>query len=307
MKKIISVIIAVILSSFCLGFTAFAENSSVVISDDYQKLYLNGASYSRFDASKLEIEYNTINTYIELSEAQQETVKEVALLANEHKNIISADIFFNDGATLTVDFLRDDYLDEYNKIVNNQSEEYIIDFDWPEGNTVKAQRTALFGNRITLYGDELEFCDYYFVSTQNDDGSLTAVTGSLIIVGDEYYYVDHEENNVIIWDSFYPNALTELSAWEITDADLIESFKEAEEKYYSEDLGFLYDDTLTESVSAIFLVCLFAIVPFIILILFLILAIRAKGFYKKLFSNICILSAAELIVFAIITACIIIK
>lgn len=304
MKKIISVIIAVILSSFCLGFTAFAENSSVIISDDYQKLYLNGASYSRFDDSMLQTEYDLVNNkYVELSEAQQETVKEVTLLANEHKNIISAEIFFNDGATLTVDFLRDDYLDEYNKIVNNQSQEYIIDFDWPEGNTVKAQRTALFGNRITLYGDDLEFYDYHYVTAQCNDGTLTAVTGTLIIVDDRYYYVDG--NNVIAWDSF--NTLTELSAWEITDADLIESLKEAEEKYYSEDLGFLYDDTLTESVSAIFLVCLFAIVPFIILILFLILAIRAKGFYKKLFSNICILSAAELIVFAIITACIIIK
>ena len=35
----------------CLGMTAFADNSGPAISDDYQTVYLNGETYSRFNAS----------------------------------------------------------------------------------------------------------------------------------------------------------------------------------------------------------------------------------------------------------------
>ena len=78
MKKFISVLITTMLLLSCLGMTAFAENASATISDDFQKLYLDGNSYSRFDTSMLEIEYyGHVDKKVELSVTQQETVKQV--------------------------------------------------------------------------------------------------------------------------------------------------------------------------------------------------------------------------------------
>ena len=306
MKKFKSLIIALILLFSCFGLTAFAENSSITISDDYQNLYLNGDSYSRFNASILEIDYYmTIDNPIELSAVQQETILQIELLINEQENVISADISFTDGSILSVDFLREDCFEAYNEIVNGESKEYIIDFLWPEGNTVKAKRTALFDTPVTLYVNELEWCDFYTVTASNSDNSLTALKGSLLIMDDNYYYVDFAEVGVKNAYEFVPYDYTELSAYEITDTNLLQRIKEAEEKYYADDLGFLYDDDLTETISAVFLVFIFAIIPLAIFIVFLILAIRSKTYYRKLFRTICILAAAELAIFAIIATLIV--
>lgn len=302
MKKIISVIIPVLLLFSCLGLTAFAENSSVTISDDYQKLYLDGNSYSRFNNSTIEVEYFSFNADVELNATQQELIDEVVLETNENITIISADIYFKDGAVLSVGFLHDDYLEIYNEISTGQITECIIDFEWPEGNTVVTEKTALLGDAVTLYGDDLKWCDYYPVIIKTSDESLTLYEGALLIINDEYYYTDFSEAAVANWYDFNPYDYSELPAHKITDTELLASIKAAEEEYYSDDLGFLYDDNLTETVSAVFLIFVFAIVPFAILVVFLVLAIRSKTVYRKMFSTICILSGAELAIFAIITA-----
>lgn len=302
MKKFISVIIAVILLSSCFGISAFAGSLTVTFSDDFQKLYMGANSYSRIDASMLVLENSEVKiNKIELSAAQQETVKNVSLCANKQCNVIEADIYYKDGAWLNVTFLQDDYMEEYYKLVNSQINEYIIDFAWPEGNSVKAQKEDIFGSPTTLYKNELEMCNSFMVSGQSNDGSLVVFTGSLLIYRDNYYYVDFAEAGVgeRSW-SFYPGDYRELSARKITDSELLESIKAAEDEFYADDFGFFYDDNFTESVSTIFIVFIFAVIPFAIFIVFLILAIRSKTFYKKLFGTVCILSAAELTVFAII-------
>ena len=303
MKKWISVLITTMLLLSCLGMTAFAKKASATISDDFQKLYLDGNSYSRFDTSMLEIEYyETLNETVTLSAVQQETVKSVILDGNEYRNIISATISYKDGATLSVEFLRDDYLNTYEAIINGENNKYIIDFEWPEGNTVTAKKTSLLGNSVTLSATQLEWCDYYKITVQSIDGYLTVQKGALIIINDQYYYVDFSEAGIENWEYFAPYDFSELSAYKISDASLCDEIKEAEDAYYADDMGFLFDDDFTETISTVFLIFAFAFIPLVIFVVFLFLAFRSKTVYRKLFTTICILSVTELTVFVTIAA-----
>ena len=147
----------------------------------------------------------------------------------------------------------------------------------------------------------MEWCDYFPVVVASSDGNLTAYKGALITIDDDCYYVDFEEAHIESWYDFNPYDYAELPAYEISDTELIASIQEGEDAYYSDDFGFLLDDSFTEAVSAVFLIFVFAIIPFAIFVVFLILAIRSKTVYKKMFRLIYILSAAELAVFAIVT------
>ena len=129
MKKLISTIIMTMLLFSCLGLTAFANPLLATISDDYQKLYLGGDTYSRFNASMMEVEYFDADIKVELNAAQQETIEDVFLQINADTTFIYADICFKDGAVLSVEFLRDDYLEIYNEISVSENRAYIIDFE----------------------------------------------------------------------------------------------------------------------------------------------------------------------------------
>ena len=86
----------------------------------------------------------------------------------------------------------------------------------------------------------------------------------------------------------------------MTDPALLQQIEEARAKYYEDDYGIFFNDDFTDIVSKVFITLLFAIVPFAILVLTLILGIKAKGIYKKLYFTTCILAAAELITLGIV-------
>lgn len=328
MKKILSIIFAIMLIFSCFAISVFAEDdllftedstyvfedaiarASATISDDYQKLYVNGDPYSRIDASMLSVEYIITvagdyyegdNVIFELSEAQKKEIKEVYAERNTQRNIFYVNLTFNDGAVLSITFLKDDCLDEYNNLINGDVDEYTIDFVWPEGNVVLAQKGALFGDTVTKTDNQLARNEYFDVMVQSSDGSLVMYKGNLFINGDEFYYLDFKENG--LKDTWVNTAFGDVSKFtlhKITDQELISALKSAEESYYDDDYGYLYDDSLTESVSAVFLIFVFAVVPFVIFVIFLIKTIRGKGVYKKIYGTVSALCIAELIVFIII-------
>ena len=302
MKKLLSIVITTILLFSCWGLMAFANPSSATLSDDYQKLYIGENTYSRFRPSMVEINYFDSNIPVELNASQQETIDKVSLQANEGNIFIYVQIYFKDGAILSVEFLRDDYADKYNEISAGETDTYTIDFEYPEGNLVTADKSALFGERVTLTREKLEWCSYYPIFIQSSDKALTSYKGSLIVIEEDYYYVDYDD--IEIEDRYYfdPYEYETLPAHQILDDKLIADIQEAEEAFYSDDFGFLLDDDLSKSISAVFLVIVFAIIPFAIFVVFLILAIRSKTVYKKMFRFIYILSAAELVVFAIVAS-----
>lgn len=300
MKKYLICIITSLLLFSCLGMTAFADDSSLTISDDYQTVYLNGESYSRFNASMINTEYEFYYVSPKLTDIQQEQVAEVSLMINQSHSLLYLDIDYKDGSNLTAHFMRDDYCDAYDKLVNNQNTPYIIDFEWPEGNRVTGSKALFTENPVILGSSELNKSSHYFVLMNILEGDIDICMGALLIIGDNYYYVDYEEIGVTRLYGFNAYEYTDLPAYKITDADLVADIAAGEEAFYNDNFGFFYDDELTSTISKVFLIIVFAVIPAIILVLFLILAIRAKTIYRKLFAAICCISGVELVIFAIV-------
>ncbi len=299
MKKYLICIITSILLFSCLGMTAFAETSAPTISDDYRTVYLNGETYSRFNASMIDTEYEYYYAEPNLTDAQQEYIAEVTFMINDSKSLLSVVIDFKDGSTLSANYIRKDYLDTYDELIKNQNAPYIIDFEWPEGNRVTGSKALFTANPVVLGSRDLNISDQYpiLMSILEDDTDL--YIGALLIIDGRYYYVDYEEIGVTRWYDFYAYEYTDLPAYEITDSDLVADIATGEEAYYNSDLGFFYNDELTTTISKVFLILVFAVMPAVILVLFFILAIRAKTVYRKLFTVICCISGVELVIFTI--------
>ena len=332
MKKILSLMFAFLFIFSCFAVTAFAEDfaidddfnifeakqPTITFSEDYQKLYVDGEPFSRFNASTItadfgytvlvEYEYNSQyytgnSAYVKLTDRQKENIADILIERNQYKNMYRIEIYFNDGSSLTVYFLQDTCFDEYNKIISGNVNEYIVDFSYPEDNTVIAQKTDLFGETVKLNRNDLaDLYETYSVFVQSSDGSMVAYVGAVFNIGENFYYIDYKETGVdseFLYDT-PQGMLAELSVHRITDEALLEKLNSAQESYYSDDYGILYDDDATESISTVFLIFIFAVVPAVILVISLVKAIRGKGIYKKIYGTVSALCIAELIVFVII-------
>lgn len=328
MKKILSVIFAFILISSCFAFTAFAEDDFnifeekqpiITFSENFNKMYVDNESFSRFDASMLltdfgynvliDEEYNSdyylgSSAYVDLTDEQKETVKDIAIETNFDNNMYRVEVQYNDGSIITIYFLEDSYFEEYNKVVNGDAIEYEIDFLYPDGNIVATEKSRLFGEATTITQHDLaSLYDYYDVTAQNSDGSIIVRAGQLLLIDDVFYYVDLFETdfeNVIWYDYSTYSKFDEFPVYKITDETLLADLQSAQQRYYEDDYGYLYNDDATDAVSAVFLIFVFAVIPAVILVIFLIKAIRGKGIYQKIYGAVAALCVAELAVFTII-------
>lgn len=342
MKKILSIMFAIMLIFSCFAFTAFAEDviigesdtggwfpvveenydedfnifyekqPVIKFSEDFKKLYVDGKPFSRFDSSMLssdcgysvqvDDEYNPSlhnSAYVDLTDAQKGTVSDILIETNPVKNMYRIELYFTDGSTLTAYFLQDTYFEEYNQIISGNAEYYSIDFLYPDGNIVSAEKSDLFGETVVFErGDLIDLYDFYYVSVANKDNSITMWAGQVFSLNDEFYYCDYAENGFD--NDFFVSDIEECTVHKITDEALLAELANAEQRYYEDDYGYLYDDSLTETVSAVFLIFVFAVIPTVIFVIFLIKAVRGKGIYKKIYGAVAALCVAELAVFTII-------
>lgn len=333
MKKLLSIIFAFVLIFSCFAVTVFAEDMAVeddfnifeakqptfTFSEDYQKLYVDGESFSRFDATTLsadfgytvlvEYEYNSDyytghSAYVKLTDKQKENIEDILIETNLAKNMYRIELHYKDGSILTVYFLKDTDFAEYNKFLNGEVEQYEIDIGYPDGNVVFAEKSALFGEKVTLTKSELvNWWDFFSVFAKNSDGSLVMCTGDLILIDNDFYYIDYKECGVegsLYYDELDESEITELVVHKITDEKLYADLQSAMELYYQDDYGVLYDDDASNTISTVFLIFIFAVVPAVILVIFLVKAIRSKGVYKKIYGTVTALCVAELVVFIIV-------
>ena len=342
MKKLLSITIAFILIFSCFAVTAFAGRFNIVIgsdfdpfsaeepigtfSENYEEFYINGVPHSRVNTNALNVElnYNLLvsdehnssyyaggTIYIDFTEEQKQKVKEVKIEHNGACTIFSVTIDYNDGATLTATYLSNDFYDEYNDVINGNVDTYIVDFMYPSGNYVETTKEKLMGEPVTLTRNQLsdwgkfDSCD---VVAKSDDGSISMVIGAVIMLDDDYYYLNFKETgtdeNDVEWSGSI-GALAGLPFYKVTDEELVKFFDDAMTDFYEDDYGILYDDSATESISIGFFVFVFAIIPFVILVFFLVKAIKGKGVYKKIYFTVVAVCLAELIVFATIAGIVI--
>lgn len=309
MKKFICIITAVLLLFSSFSFSVFAESEKVTFSDDFKTAYYNGYEYSRFDTRFISFEYyndgeyDTVETTIpyDLTKNQKDKVKEVSIDTDKNKIIFVIYVTYKDGSSLSVEFLRNDYIKVYNEMINTDSAEYVIDFIDPEDNIVTATKDALLGETYIFSADDLENYNYNFeVLSVCDDGKLKIIKGYLYVIDDEYYYVDYAELGIEDISDTYDMELVDIkTAHKITDEALIKKLDEAYDKYFADTPFDIYDD-LGDDFSSGFVVFLFGIVPLVVFIAAIVLALRTTAFYKKLFRILYIISGTELVVFTVI-------
>lgn len=331
MKKLLSLIISFVLIFSCFAVTVFAEDFDLLnaktpigtFSDRYEKFYAEGEQYTRIKASVIETDLNYnwiveeeyvseyylgVGIYIQLTNQQKQEIKTVKLKTNKDRTLIEATFTYFDDAQMTVMYLKDAYLDEYNKVVTGQTETLTIEFVYPSYNNVEAQRQQLVGEMTTFTNSRLvDLEDDYDVVAKNSDGSMSVVVGKLLVIADEYYYLNYKEAG-FGEDDWYSGSIGEIANKplnKITDTQLIAAIDGAMEEYYNDDYGVLYDDDVTESISIGFFVFVFAVVPLAILVFFLIKAIRGKGIYKKLYFAVVAVCLAEIVVFAVLAGIVI--
>lgn len=309
MKKYFALIITVIILSLSLCVTTFAtQKKTIKLSDDYKEMYFGGNTYTRVDASMLRyvdeaeaiVDYYTDDKYYDdaltvtagedpyyttiLTEEQHKEVKMVEILSTNHnETIFLIRIDFYDGAELFIDFIREDMIDEYNKVRNGDTDEYYIDFRYPEKNTVSLKKEIFFAGDRT----KIDFWEYEYefnVYADSPSGSFDVEIGILFKIGTDYYFCSYIESGTSSWDEWYEySSDNKVDAIKITDEEALESIKIAEEMYLEDEFGYLFNDELTETVAKIFFTLIFAILPLAIAVTSLILAIKSKkGLYKKL-------------------------
>lgn len=330
MKKILSIIIAFMLIFSCFAVTVFAENTVEefnifdakmpvgTFSDRYEHFYADGEQYTRINASIIEmnLKYNWIieevynddfytgdSIFIELTDQQKQEIKDIRLSSNEQRTLVQATLTYFDDAEMTIVYLKDSYLEEYNKIASGETDTLIIHFVYPSNNYVEAQRQQLSGEITTFTNSRLvDLEDDYDVVAQNSDSSISVVAGKLLIIDDEYYYLNYKEAG-FDEDDWYSGSIGKIAnkpLHKITDAQLIADIDNAMEDYYDDDYGVLYDDNATESISIVFFIFVFAVIPLAILVFFLVKAIKGKGIYKKMYFTVVAVCLAEIIVFSIL-------
>lgn len=286
-------------------------------SDRYEKFYVDGEQYTRINATQIDMdldyywiveeEYNSDyylgnSIYIELSNQQNQEIKTVNLKSNKQRSLVEATLTYFDDVEMTIVYLKDSYLDEYNKVLNGETDTLVVHFTYPNNNKVIAQKNQLVGETVTFSRNQLaDLNDDFDVIAENSDGSISAVIGKLLLINDEYYYLNYAETGLEEKD-VYGNIgkLANKPAHKITDEAIIKEFDDALVVYYEDDYGVLYNDSATESISIVFFIFVFAVVPLAILIFFLIKAIRGKGIYKKMYFTVVAVCLAEIIVFAIL-------
>ena len=139
-------------------------------SDRYENFYADGEQYTRINATVIEMdldyywiveeEYNSdyylgTSIYIELSNQQKQEIKTVKLKSNKQRTIVEATLVYFDEVEMKIVYLKDDYLGEYNKIVNGETDTLTVNFTYPNNNKVVAQKNQLIGETTTFTRNQL--------------------------------------------------------------------------------------------------------------------------------------------------------
>lgn len=334
MKKILSITLAVLMLSLCFVISASAvsqpkqEIKYATFSEDFQKMFYNGNPYSRANTNGIYLYVEPIlneseGSYVvdsvtevyfqgELSDEQKKTVDNVSVYSYDNQEVIfDVEIYYKDGSILNVSYIRNDYLNEYNQLINKEFDEFYVDFTWPEGNIVPINKDAL-SSPITKEFDFYHwYDDCFYVEGSITNGKLRYSYGEIRYINGDYYYYNPELNkeaeNYFNSDSYIYGEYSysyesepNVTLNKITDEATLAKLNEGLQKYYEDDMGYMYNDELLEGVSAVFLWILFGVIPFGIFLTFLVLAIKAKKKgYRKIYVTGSILSIAEVIVFII--------
>ena len=117
---------------------------------------------------------------------------------------------------------------------------------------------------------------------------------------DKYYYLDYATAGIEFIHGFDFSMIAEknVTVYEITDEESLSTLDLALGN--SPETRPLFDDNTTMLISGFLLIFIFGIIPLGLLILFLILALRSKTKYRKIFLTLSLICILQITVFSIL-------
>ncbi|MBR5247276.1 MAG: hypothetical protein IKV25_07900 [Clostridia bacterium] len=335
MKKILAIVFTLVLIFSCFAISSFAFESAdsfvyedkayfdsqpvMTFSEDFKKLYVNDEPFSRADLSilseyfgysvdvvKEQSSWLRNSVYVDFTDAQKEMVKGIEISTNKAQNMFLIDMNLGDGSNLSIYFIKDTYLEDYNNVVNGNGEQYVIDFLYPENNVVLTSKSALEGEALTINQEDFfSTYEYFYVDAANKDLSVSRTTGVIFNLNGTYFYFDYIAEGIEDADFLYSGNYVEgqeINVYKITDEQLLMDIELAMESYYGDDYGIFFDKETSDLIALISLIIILVVIPAIVFVVFIIKAIHSKGTYKKLYATVAGLCIAEIIVFIILAS-----
>lgn len=296
MKKLLCVLLALLAMVCLLTVSVGAATPPPTLSEDLQTLTFNGKTYTAADVSAMSIYYNQSSTAVQVPQALKALVKSATMYYTGDTYLASVELYYTNGSTMTITFVRDDVLPELQKACESDDAVCTVNFWWNNTPTVSAPISQFKGKPSTLTKDQLLFTDYYEVIYDHPTFNNRIYRGFICQISGSVYYVDFQENSIYDPIAFYPDDSGPdlYKAYEITDPVLASQLKNAlaSELSGSSELG--------QMLSSALLTFLFAVIPGIILILSIIFFLRTKAYYRITWAVTGGLCIAELIIFIIL-------
>jgi len=273
MKRKIIVLFVLLSLLLTLSVSAFAAAPhKLTIAEDLQQVTLDGDTYVRANVSDLDGYFSKLDVTVELTESQQAEYERVELRRMpEAQAVIQVNIYKADGIMMEMSYIREDVYPGF--LALQEQTEYTVRFRYPSNNDVITEKSQLCGEATTLYKDDFSKARTFDVYAVGED-FMTLFKGWLVSIGDDYYYVDKDENGFTA--DTYLTGQPRVSAYEVTDRVLIGQFEDAMDVYY-EGLGIFEDPEVSDNISVIFLIIIFGVMPFAVLAAFTVFAVITKN------------------------------
>lgn len=301
MKKTLTFVLTlVLLISVFPVFNAFATDDACYLSDDLSTLHYSGHDYLRTNLNRFYYDYSA--NYVEpaLPDSIRAQVSAYDLRVYKEGIIISLSINFKDGSEYFAKYLRSDWQDTYKSVTQGKGESFYLEYGTYDEKELPLSVEQLYGEKTELDTSSLYMANELYVYTKTENGELVHQRGIIFEAKNEYYFVDCSELSPVpntsynVWEDY-----DSLPAYKITDEEVAKDLKAA---FSDEMLNFFGGADINTSGIVCTIICslIFGLIPFITLALAIVLMIRTKGYYRKLFAIIGGLSLLELIVFVIL-------
>lgn len=333
MKNKLLVLLTVVVLLFGLTVPVFAtEAPAITFSDDFQKLYCEGYTFSRINSSNKIMyigsiydeefaeyegyydEYASVDGYypdtylaeydnFQLTDAQKENILSIELVNEQNGILYDIAIHYKDGSILNVSFMRDDYIELYNSLVVGTDDTimyvdlYYVGIEDLDESQKFTKKELELGEQVEL--DTTDIIDWFNIVSTTKDEKITILSGVLLISGDDdYYYVDLSDPEYMYEEYLEVYAYDYIKAYKINNEELCEDLSEGIVEYYNGDMNYIYNDELLDGLSKILLTIVLLIIPAALFVLFLILTIKAKEpKYRKLYIIITVITVVQIILF----------
>lgn len=300
MKKILSIISSVLIALTIFAVPSFAKtNDTVAFSDDFSYVYYNGTRYIATDSR-----YFYINDYAEpievtLTKEQKQKIKAMSITPYDSEFYLEANYLLNNNTSIYCTYINEYYYKHYqNAIEGKVTTVYLRDVLFNEELTFNLQN--LLQNKTSILVSEDSEYDCYNIIYQFFDGDVEVDLGVVFKQDDKYYFLDYATAGIEFIHGFDFSMIAEknVTVYEITDEESLSTLDSALGN--SSETRPLFDDNTTMLISGFLLIFIFGIIPLGLLILFLILALRSKTKYRKIFLTLSLICILQITVFSVL-------